>query len=209
MVQGTHERGEEEFSRVLSFSDGLFAIAMTLLVVGISIPHVSNADLNQAVGDRGREIFSFFLSFVVIGYYWLAHHRFMAQLQRVDRGFLTVHLVYLAAIAFAPFPTALVGEYAHAPIAVVLYAITLAAASLLEAVLFAYARGHGLLRMTVPQDVYRFSLIASLLPVAVFVGSIPLALADPSLGTLSWILIFPLEWLLNRWKPTGMDALFR
>src|SRR3954463_1554877 len=97
-----HERHNAglEFDRVAFFSDAVFAIAMTLLVVGIGIPHVSDAHFDQALRDKRQEIFSFFLSFVVIGYYWLAHHRFFAQLRAVDTQFMKINLVYLAAIAF-------------------------------------------------------------------------------------------------------------
>jgi uncharacterized membrane protein len=80
-----HERGEEEFARVLTFSDGVFAIAMTLLVVGIGLPALADqADESELLGkldDVWPEIFSFFLSFAVIGRYWLAHHQFCALLR--------------------------------------------------------------------------------------------------------------------------------
>jgi hypothetical protein len=113
---------------------------MTLLVVGIGIPRLHDGALDQALGDKRQEIFSFFLSFVVIGFYWLGHHSFFATLQRVDRRFMELNLLYLAAIAFMPFPTALVGSYGDAEIAVVLYAVTLASASLLETILLWRAR---------------------------------------------------------------------
>ena len=73
-------RSEElEFDRVAFFSDAVFAIAMTLLVVGIGIPKVKEGgDLGEALSSKDAEIFSFFLSFVVIGFFWLAHHRFFA-----------------------------------------------------------------------------------------------------------------------------------
>src|SRR3954451_20994462 len=79
-------RSEElEFYRVAFFSDAVFAIAMTLLVVGIGIPKVKEGgDLGTALSGKDAEIFSFFLSFVVIGYFWLAHHRFFARLGAVD-----------------------------------------------------------------------------------------------------------------------------
>ena len=84
---------------------------MTLLVVGIGIPHVAGVEARRTrSATRTAEIFSFFISFVVIGYYWLAHHRFFAHgWARSTTRFMQLNLVYLAAIAFMPFPTALVG----------------------------------------------------------------------------------------------------
>ena len=100
-----------EFDRVAFFSDAVFAIAMTLLVVGIGIPQVAERGPRRRRCDEKRpEIISFFLSFVVIGNYWLAHHRFFAQPRAVDRAASCCSTsLYLAAIAFTPFPTALVG----------------------------------------------------------------------------------------------------
>ena len=140
-------RSEElEFDRVAFFSDAVFAIAMTLLVVGIGIPHVRASKLDDALRAKDSEIFSFFLSFVVIGFFWLAHHRFFAQLGAVDHRFMQLNLFYLAAIAFMPFPTAVVGTNNNRPITIILYAVTLGVASLLEAVMLWYAQRAGLLR---------------------------------------------------------------
>jgi uncharacterized membrane protein len=193
-------RSEElEFDRVAFFSDAVFAIAMTLLVVGIGIPHVTEAKLHDAVSGKSSEIFSFFLSFVVIGFYWLAHHRFFARLGAVDRRFMQINLLYLAAIAFMPFPTALVGSYSNRPITIVLYAVTLGTASFLESALFWHAQRSGLLRVRMRDDIFRASMIASLAPVAVFALSIPIAYVDAERALLVWVLIFPLEWLIGKY----------
>ncbi len=155
-----------EFDRVVFFSDAVFAIAMTLLVVGIGIPNATQKGFDHALHDKIPEITSFFISFVVIGYYWLAHHRFFSQLVAVEQGIIMLNLVYLAAIAFTPFPTALVGKYEEFSITVILYALTLGTASLLEVAMFVRAHKQGLFRHVLPRDVYRYGVIASLLPVS-------------------------------------------
>ncbi|MFN8026235.1 MAG: TMEM175 family protein [Acidimicrobiia bacterium] len=193
-----HSRGLE-FDRVAFFSDAVFAIAMTLLVVGIGIPHVRDAHLTKALGDKDAEIFSFFLSFVVIGFYWLGHHRFFATLQRVDRRFMQLNLLYLAAIAFMPFPTALVGSYGNRAVAVVLYAVTLATASALEAVLLWRAHAKGFMRVRLTPEGFRWSMLASLAPVVIFLASIPVAyLVSSDWALYVWILIFPTELIIDR-----------
>ena len=193
-------RSEElEFDRVAFFSDAVFAIAMTLLVVGIGIPHVSEDNLGKALNSKDAEIFSFFLSFVVIGFFWLAHHRFFARLAAVDVRFMQINLLYLAAIAFTPFPTAIVGVYGgNEPVGVVLYAVTLGVASFLEAAMLWRAQHEGLLRERMRDDVFRGNMAASLAPVAVFAISIPIAYLVSSGALLTWLLIFPLEWLIGR-----------
>jgi uncharacterized membrane protein len=135
---------------VLAFSDGLFAIAMTLLVVAIGVPTLSDGDsvheLAEALNDLSPELISFFISFAVIGRYWAAHHLFFAQLARMDRGLIGLNLVYLAFVAFLPFPTALLGEYFDNPLSVVIYAVNVALVSGMEVVLFRHAHRAGLSR---------------------------------------------------------------
>jgi uncharacterized membrane protein len=198
-------RSEElEFDRVAFFSDAVFAIAMTLLVVGIGIPHVRDSKIDDALSEKGNEIFGFFLSFLVIGMYWLAHHRFFARLVAVDGRFMRLNLCYLAAIAFMPFPTGLVGSYGDSEaVVIVLYAVTLAVASALESMLFWHAHHARLMRRQLDEAAVRNYMIASLAPAVIFVISIPIAtLFDPGLGLLTWILIFPAEFFIGKYLRT-------
>jgi uncharacterized membrane protein len=200
-------RSEElEFDRVAFFSDAVFAIAMTLLVVGIGIPHVQESKVAHAIGEKRSEIFGFFLSFIVIGFYWLAHHRFFSKLVAVDVRFMKINLVYLAAIAFVPFPTALVGIYGdEEAVVIVLYAVTLAIASALEAVLFFHAQRAGLLRRRLDDQALRNYMLASLAPAAIFLLSIPIAIFyDPGTALLSWLLIFVAEFLIGKYLRTDV-----
>jgi uncharacterized membrane protein len=195
-------RSEElEFDRVAFFSDAVFAIAMTLLVVGIGIPHVRESRLEHALSNKDNELFGFFLSFAVIGMYWLAHHRFFSKLLAVDVRFMKINLVYLAAIAFVPFPTALVGLYGDSQaIVIVLYAATLAVASVIEAALFWHAQRAGLLRKRLDAAALRGYMIASVAPAVVFAVSIPIAiLGDPGTALLCWLLIFPAEYFIGKY----------
>jgi uncharacterized membrane protein len=147
-------RGSEEFVRVLGFSDGLFAIAMTLLVVSVSVPvlHDENSvhELLDDLNHRSAEIVSFFISFVVIGRYWVAHHRFFALIGAFDYGLIAVNLVYLAFVAFLPFPTALLGNYFDNPLSVIVYALNIAVVSGLEVLLMQRAHRSGLFERPMP-----------------------------------------------------------
>jgi uncharacterized membrane protein len=202
-----YERGSDEFSRVVAFTDGVFAIAMTLLVVQIEIPKVSGADLAEAVGDQSSLILSFFISFVVIGYYWLAHHRFFSQLQRVDPVLMLINLMYLSVIAFLPFPTGLVGNFEGEPLSVVIYAASLGAASLFEVLMFARARHAGALRRPISDKENGYALVASLSPVVIFALSIPIAFYSTTLALLFWLVNFPVErFLTARFRPPSFLA---
>jgi uncharacterized membrane protein len=198
-----------EFDRVAFFSDAVFAIAMTLLVVGVGIPHLkTESELGKALSGKRPEITAFFISFVVIGNYWLSHHRFFAHLKAVSPRLMLWNLVYLAVIAFMPYPTALTGIYEDQPISVVMFAIALGIASGLEGVMFYIAHLDGLNERALPIEVVRWSIVAAMIPVIVFFLSIPIAFVDTGLALLSWILIFPLEALLDRrLKPDEADEL--
>jgi TMEM175 potassium channel family protein len=208
----TYERGGVEFARVLAFSDGLFAIAMTLLVVGIAVPTLDDGsdvgELADALNDLTSNFISFFISFAVIGRYWVAHHALFSQLARMDGGLIGLNLVYLAFIAFLPFPTALLGIYIENPLSVGIYALIVAIISGLEVVLFDHAREHGLLRHAVPDDVYRWGRMLSLSPVVFFALSIPVAFISTTLAVATWFLFVPFSAVAQRWKPERADEFF-
>ena len=210
---GDFPRDSVEFGRVLAFSDGLFAIAMTLLVVGIVVPTVSDSDsvgeLADALGELQSNVISFFISFAVIGRYWVAHHAFFALLKAMDRGLIGLNLLYLAFIAFLPFPTALLGTYFENPLAVTIYAVSVAIVSGLEVVLFRHAHDRGLMRRRPPDDVYRWATATSLAPVALFALSIPIAFVNTTAAACSWLLAIPVFRILERWKPARTEDFLR
>jgi TMEM175 potassium channel family protein len=206
-----YDRDSVEFARVLAFSDGLFAIAMTLLIVAVTVPHLSDEDnvhqLADALNDLIPAFTSFFISFAVIGRYWLAHHTFISLLDSMDQAFIGLNLVYLAFIAFLPFPTALLGELFSNPLSIVIYAVSVAIVSGMEVVLFRHAYRRNLLRKQPTPEVYRFGVIASLSPVLFFAISIPVAFASTTVAVLIWFLTAPSGALLERRAPEGAESL--
>jgi uncharacterized membrane protein len=190
-----------EFDRAAFFSDAVYAIAMTLLVVGIGVPHVRDADLGKALGGLDSEIISFFIGFFVLAFYWLSHHALFAQLRAVNTPLLAVNLLYLAIVAFLPFPTAIVGNNGDAPLAFVLFACSLAAVSILEVGLYLCAHRYDLLRDRPTEAKHRHDIAAGLLPGVVFLLSIPLAFVDTTVAYFAWLLTFPGEQLIDRLVP--------
>jgi len=211
-VARTFPRGSEEFSRVLAFSDGLFAIAMTLLVVGITVPELTDGgdegELLEAYSDLASEVISFFISFVVIGRYWIAHHQFFRLLRAMDYALVWINLVYLAFIAFLPFPTGVMGSYFDNPISVATYAVAVALVSGLEVVLFRHAHRAGLLQREMPEPVYRWGVLASTMPVVFFLISVPVAFLNTVAAVAIWFVAAPVLGLLQSRRPPQTEEWF-
>jgi uncharacterized membrane protein len=206
------QRGTDEFGRALTFSDGLFAIAMTLLVVGIEVPDLADTDsvgeLADALDDDLGAFISFFISFAVIGRYWVAHHAFMSRLRAIDRPIIVLNLIYLAFIAFLPFPTALLGNFFENPLSVAIYAVNIAAVSGMEVLLFRHARRARLLDWDMPDDFYRWGVVLSTLPVIFFLISIPVAFASTTVAVFVWFGGIPFQIVAQRYEPEGFGDYF-
>jgi predicted transposase YbfD/YdcC len=112
--------------RVAFFSDAVFAIAITLLVIEITVPEgdLTGAQLTHELGRLGPKFFSFGLSFWVIGRFWIGHHLTFQYLRRWDLPMLWINLFWLACIVILPFPTAVLGNHIALPGAARLYAAT-------------------------------------------------------------------------------------
>jgi uncharacterized membrane protein len=99
-------------SRLEAFSDGVFAIAITLLVLEIGVPHAgSGSELAHQLGQEWPSYLGYGLSFVVIGIMWMNHHTMFRDIERVNHGLLVFNLLLLMSIAFLPFPTAVLAEH--------------------------------------------------------------------------------------------------
>jgi len=97
--------------RLEAFSDGVIAIAITLLVLQIRVPRVKNGSLLDALLHQWPSYIAFVISFVVIGIMWVSHHSMFEKIAHVDRGLLFANLALLLGIAFLPFPTGLLADY--------------------------------------------------------------------------------------------------
>lgn len=130
--------------RLEAFSDGVFAISITILVLNLKLPELAktahlNHDLWRAIIDQWPKFLSYMISFGIVGLYWVGHHLMFHYIKHTDRMFLFLNNVYLMVIAFMPFPAALLGQYGSSRVAVIIYASTLIVAGLLYSNLWRYA----------------------------------------------------------------------
>lgn len=98
-------------SRVEMFSDGVLAIAITLLVLELPFEHVGDGELAHALGDHWARFAAYGLSFLGIGILWLHHHAIFSAVGHADRTLVLLNLILLFCAAFLPYPTSLIGEY--------------------------------------------------------------------------------------------------
>ena len=116
--------GNLEYDRVLFFSDAVFAIAITLLVVDIRVPEVVEQRRPRSYVNSKDKILSFTISFLVIGLFWMGHHRLFRYITALDRSLIFLNLLFLGTIAFLPYPTALLfAGNTKSPAAPVFYAV--------------------------------------------------------------------------------------
>ena len=138
--------------RLEAFSDGVFAIAITLLVIEIAVPHHTGGHLLSALLRERPVYLAYFISFMSIGLVWIEHNALTEALERVDAGFLRLNLLLLLLVAFLPFPTRVMSEYMSLVdrehggerTAVAFYGIILFLMSLMLIVLGKYAEREGL-----------------------------------------------------------------
>jgi uncharacterized membrane protein len=191
----------------MSFSDAVFAIAMTLLVVQLTVPVIAKTLPSAEIGHQlarglaalGPAYFSFGVSFVVIAGFWVAHHRRFVELNRYDAGLVWLNLLLLLCIVFIPFPTAVLGRYGDQPVAAVFYAASLAATGVVSGAVMIYADRRGL---TDPSaDAPRGVRVArAAVTPAVFLASIPVAIASPSAAEWSWLALFAVNVVITRFE---------
>ena len=103
-----------ETARIEAFSDGVFAIAITLLILEIKVPPVAQGELAHQLLRQWPSYFAFLLSFLFIGVMWINHHRIFTHIHRADNGLLFVNLLLLLGVTVVPFPTAVLAVHLQA-----------------------------------------------------------------------------------------------
>jgi uncharacterized membrane protein len=192
---------EEGLGRILALSDGVFAIALTLLTLEIAVPATtSNAGLPKALLGLWPRYLAYLLSFVVIARFWGTHRVAFRLIARDDATLVWLNLLLLMLVAFLPFPTAVLGQHFGSPAAAVLYAISVALASIASTAFWWYASGRGrLLRPDVRRAHVRALRARSLSAPVYFALTMPIALFAPYVAEIAWVLAFPITWLVFVW----------
>jgi uncharacterized membrane protein len=195
---GEMETGRDR-DRIVNLSDGVFAIAITLLVLDIRVPDIPESmvakELPAALISLWPKYLGYFLSFVGIAVFWTIHHSIFRPIRSYDRTLLYLNFLFLMVVAFVPFPTSLLGEYGDHQLPVAIYAATLGVGRLLLNAIHWYStrRGDRLLGEAQDPATVRFFLIRGLTIPAIFLLSIVISFFSVGAAVWTWFVMIAID----------------
>jgi uncharacterized membrane protein len=173
-------------ARVLALTDGVFAILITLLVLEIHVPELTQGhSLREALAELRPSLVAFVISFVLAGMYWVGHRDLFALIRRTDRGLVWLNILYLLPLCLLPFAAGLLGRYDQEPVALRIYGLLLVLIAIMRVVIWLYAtnRPH-LLWQPLDDRQRRAGLALNLYPGLVYLLAFLLARSTPRLSLM-------------------------
>ncbi len=174
-------------SRIAGFSDGVFAVAITLLVFGLQVPDLEDPtsadELASGLGELVPQTTAYAQTFLIIGAFWVGHRRAFRHMIRDDDRLAWVNLIFLMAVSFMPFPATLAGRYPENRTSGIVIGGSLAAVSVTYAGVWAYA-AYGRLFIPEARPIVRIELWTASTMSALFLLSIPITFVDLDLARL-------------------------
>jgi uncharacterized membrane protein len=188
---------ELAFERIVFFSDAVFAIVITLLVLPLTgeINLPAEANLARTVLERWPSVLAFVVTFLVIGRFWAAHHRMFSFLHDYDNRLLWLNIVSLLTISFLPFPAAVLGAHTETrqDFPVVFYATSMAIASVVFTATWLYAsRTSGLINESASEQELREFRLRSLATSGTFILAIGVAFIGLLPAAVFWVVVLPI-----------------
>jgi uncharacterized membrane protein len=183
--------------RMIAFSDGVVAIAITLLILPLAeIEPAEDQDFLALLAEQWPALFAFALSFAVIANYWFTHHTVFALVRHQNARLLRLNTVWLACIVFIPFPTALLNDARNGY--ATFYIATLTAASVLTLLLTRYLGRHPELTHPGSGPELREHLVAGWVVVLTLLIALFVSLASQTLGLWAILLLIPAQMIAGR-----------
>jgi uncharacterized membrane protein len=211
-----HEQGALPLHRSEALTDGIFAVAMTLLVIDLKVPEQSAvhsaAALAGALADLLPKAISWALSFFVLAMFWIGHHRAYAHLRRTDNTLLGLNLLQLAFVSLMPFSSALSGEYGTTVLSQAVFSANMAILGVSALCVLRYVHRHPELG-SAPMPLARYRGARLRIGGLIVISTVAVALAPilprPSMGNIAFLLmavVMPASRVLERRGMTSGDA---
>jgi uncharacterized membrane protein len=179
----------------MALSDGVVAIALTLLVLQLKVPVEHSIDqdsghqLARALGKESSQFVSYLVSFYVIAIFWLVHHRVYRLVRGHREGLAWWNFAFLFTITLFPFSSALMGTYSGNPFAVAEFAVNLLLASLSTSVVIVIVKHQDLLNEKATPEVVRGIVRRGITSASIIAASIVVAVFSPHYAPFVWILL--------------------
>ena len=179
--------------RIVAFSDGVFAIAITLLVLNLRIPDLPHdATSAQLIAELRADLpnmQAYVVSFLVVGLFWVTHHRTFGYIRRYDSVLVWLNLILLLFVCIVPYPTAMLGRFSG-QVPTMIYATNLGIVSLLQSAIWLYATtNHRLVDPDLPPTLIHFGVLRGLSTFGIFLLSFVVAHFDAEIAMFCWVLI--------------------
>jgi uncharacterized membrane protein len=190
-----------DLGRIVAFSDGVMAVAITLLVLNVDVPSLPS-DRQDELGDKLVDLIpslgAYALAFALVGGFWVNHHRFFESIRAFDETLMALNLVFLALIALMPFSAELIDKYSEEPIADAVFAATLGFAGLVHLAMIRHVLGREFVHDRAPLSPEPFGGAIVLSVTVVFFLSVPAAFVSTVLANLMWLSTLGLRYPLRR-----------
>jgi uncharacterized membrane protein len=190
-------------NRIETLVDGIFAIAMTLLVLNLAVPAISgqltNIIVQNAVYSLLPSFISLVVSFVLLAMFWNIHHRIYSQVKSVTGTLLWINIIWLLFIVLVPFSDSLNGKYGDFTISNVVFNVNMLGIALLLLLnVYIVRRNDSFLNEKADMNQLASSEKATMLFILIAILALFLAFITPRWGNLVYLLIFPIEMLMDR-----------
>lgn len=194
--------GTMDTKRLETLVDGIFAIAMTLLVLGLAAPQISgpltNATVTNAILNIIPNLISLIISFILLAVFWKIHHRIFKQIDRMDGTLLWINVIWLLFIVLVPFSSTLTGDYGQFPVTHVVFNLNMLGIAVLLFLNWEYATRHNFILDTVDKAQITFTKRINIAFICLVFLAILLSYYVPSYAEVVYLIIFPLEQVLQR-----------
>lgn len=204
MAEARHDSSKMKYQldRISFFSDGVFAIAITLLIIEFKVPvieHATDATLWASLSHMGLKFLGFIISFAIVGYYWSVHHRIFGYVNDYTTRLIWLNLIFLFTVVLLPFSSGLLGEYSsemelHVPYGI--YVLNIVLTATMNGILWLYL-----------SDSKKNLLTHSISPERIRLG-LYFTFVVPSIFILSYLVTFRYP-LIGRFIPAGIPIVLK
>ncbi len=202
MVSEESESRLMKTDRLETLTDGIFAIAMTLLVLALVVPDISGTLSNDAVINALKDLlpnlYTLILSFVLLAVFWSNHHRSFHKIKQMNTVLLWINVIWLLFIVMVPFSASLTGKYPEFPISHIIFNINMVGIAFFLTLNWVYAKRNNFIDENADSKKLTVIWRTDLLFIAIALLALVLCFVAPRFSGLIYILIFPLEYLIGK-----------